>query len=113
MPDQIDRVLLTHFHLTHYRCLYALPNATWLMPRLEIRAALNATEVSPLANQIEPFEDHSLPGVELLPTPGHTHGSSAYLFETRDGAVAIAGDAILATYHLENRDPSKRCDDRT
>ncbi|MDP8242637.1 MAG: MBL fold metallo-hydrolase [Candidatus Hinthialibacter antarcticus] len=112
LPEQIDAVLLTHFHPTHYQELRAFPNATWLMPRLEIRAALNAPHPAPFVEQIEPFEDHSLPGVELLPAPGHTHGSSAYLFETRDGAVAVAGDAILTFDHFENRDPGDGCEGR-
>ncbi len=112
MPDQIDAVLLTHFDPAHHRQLEVFANSTWLMPRLEIRAANSASDASLLANRIEPFEDHSLPGIELLPTPGHTHGSSAYLFETRDGVVAVAGDAVLTFDHFENRDPGDGCEDR-
>ena len=35
-----------------------------------------------------------LPGVKGIITPGHTPGCMTYLFDTDDGVIAFAGDAI-------------------
>ncbi len=35
-------------------------------------------------------------GIEIIETPGHTHGSISVLVQTANGTVAIAGDAIIS-----------------
>jgi N-acyl homoserine lactone hydrolase len=41
-----------------------------------------------------------LPGVRLLPTPGHTAGHQAVLVDTDDGLVVIAGDVAYTFREL-------------
>jgi N-acyl homoserine lactone hydrolase len=45
-------------------------------------------------------EDEVLPGVRLLPTPGHTHGHQAVLVDTPDGLVVLGGDVAYTFREL-------------
>jgi N-acyl homoserine lactone hydrolase len=45
-----------------------------------------------------------LPGIRLVPAPGHTRGSQVVAVETADGLVVIAGDT--AVFHGELDEPS-------
>ncbi|MBI1387507.1 MAG: MBL fold metallo-hydrolase [bacterium] len=113
--EDIDTVLLTHFHASHARGLGYFENATRLMSRTEIhRAQKNSHSLETIAhwlNSIDPIEEHSPEGVEVIQTPGHTHGSASFLFETRDGMVVVAGDAVLTFDHFDARDPDGRAED--
>ncbi|MGC9328419.1 MAG: MBL fold metallo-hydrolase, partial [Candidatus Hinthialibacter sp.] len=87
----------------------------WMMSRTEIRRRLRQQDVSEeekdILARIVPIEDHSIPQIELLPTPGHTHGSASLLFETREGMVVAAGDAALTFDHFDDRQPSENAED--
>ncbi len=114
-PDEIDTVFLTHFHANHRRSLHLFRKSVWLMSRSEIRwrqkhDETNEEERDVLA-RIVPAEEHALPGVELVPTPGHTHGSTSLLFETREGMIVAAGDAALTFEHFEDRHVSEHAED--
>jgi glyoxylase-like metal-dependent hydrolase (beta-lactamase superfamily II) len=104
-PEQIGRVLLTHLHTDHALGLLD-GQAAWL-PRAEIfipgtdlayftdaavRAALPEDRQQPFditagllaaydgrITTIEAGEVPGLPGIELVPLPGHTPGHSGYL----------------------------------
>jgi N-acyl homoserine lactone hydrolase len=45
-----------------------------------------------------------LPGVRLLPTPGHTRGHQSVLVETPDGPVVIGGDVSYSFRELGEAD---------
>jgi len=45
-----------------------------------------------------------LPGVRLLPTPGHTRGHQAVLVETDDGPVVLGGDVAYSFRELGEAD---------
>lgn len=113
-PDQIDTIFLTHFHATHRQSVSLFPKAVWLMSKVEIhwwnRQRLAEEELDCLA-RIVPIEDYPIEGVEIVPTPGHTHGHTSLRFETREGMVMIAGDAVLTFDHFDNREPSRHAED--
>jgi glyoxylase-like metal-dependent hydrolase (beta-lactamase superfamily II) len=114
-PEEIDTVFLTHFHHHHWRCLSLFPKAVWLMSRTEIRwwqhrGGTDERELDVLARLV-PIEEFPIEGIESLPTPGHTHGLTSLMFETREGIVIVAGDAVLTFDHFDEREPPKRCDD--
>lgn len=46
-------------------------------------------------------EREIMPGVSVLPTPGHTPGHQSVLVETANGRYAIAGDAVMSYENLE------------
>lgn len=113
--DDIDAVFLTHFHKGHRRSLRLFPKAVWLMSRTELRWRQNREETSEperdILARIIPFEEHLLPGVEMIATPGHTHGSASLLFETREGMVVVAGDAVHTFDHFQDRAPAESSED--
>jgi N-acyl homoserine lactone hydrolase len=41
-----------------------------------------------------------LPGIRLLPTPGHTEGHQAVLVETDEGLVVLGGDVAYSFREL-------------
>ncbi|MEW6237286.1 MAG: MBL fold metallo-hydrolase [Candidatus Omnitrophota bacterium] len=114
-PEDIDTVFLTHFHKNHRRSLWLFKSSVWLMSRAEIRWWMKredaADEDKDFLARIVPFEEHTLPGLQMLATPGHTHGSASLMFETREGMVVAAGDAILTFDHFDAREPAAEAED--
>lgn len=115
-PDDIDTIFLTHFHRNHWHSLPLFTKSVWLMARTEIRYwqrnAKTTSEELDLLARIVPIEEHSIPEIESIPTPGHTHGSTSLLFETREGMVVVAGDAVLTFDHFDSRESSDLADDK-
>jgi glyoxylase-like metal-dependent hydrolase (beta-lactamase superfamily II) len=95
-PEDVRTVLATHLHSDHVSALPQLGQVDLHVHEAELatphaRAGRGwrdrATE--------RPFSGASgevLPGVRWIHTPGHTDGHVAFLVETADGVVAIAGD---------------------
>ena len=114
-PQEIDTVFLTHFHRGHRGSLSLFRNSAWLMSRVEIRwwqkrDKTNEADLDLLA-RIVPIEEHTLPGIEMLFTPGHTHGSSSLTFETREGIAVAVGDAVPSFDFFDDREPSGDAED--
>jgi glyoxylase-like metal-dependent hydrolase (beta-lactamase superfamily II) len=95
-PDDVGTVLATHLHSDHVSALPQLGEVDLHVHEAELatphaRAGRGwrdrATE-RPLAGA----GGEVLPGVRWIHTPGHTDGHVAFLVETGDGVVAIAGD---------------------
>jgi N-acyl homoserine lactone hydrolase len=95
-PDDVRTVLATHLHSDHVSALPQLGEVVLHAHEAEIatphaRAGRGwrdrATE-RPLAGAA----GEVLPGVRWIHTPGHTDGHVAFLVQTEDGVVAIAGD---------------------
>lgn len=113
--EDIDTVFLTHFHRCHWRGLCLFPKSVWLMSRAEIRwwqnAASTTEEEQNILSRIVPIEEHRLPEIDSLSTPGHSHGLTSLIFETREGSVVVAGDAVLTFEHFQEREPAGVCED--
>lgn len=121
-PEQVDTVLLTHLHPDHACGLLntdgspAYPNATVEVPQSEADFWLSeetmakAPEsmqgmfkmaqqaVAPYAkmNKLKPYkaEGELLPGVSLVPSPGHTPGHMSYLFKSGEQTLLVWGDIL-------------------
>ncbi|MEK6849660.1 MAG: MBL fold metallo-hydrolase [Nanoarchaeota archaeon] len=99
---KVDYVVLTHLHLDHVGNIDLFPNATLLASQAEIDA-FNANPDgavldSSLAAKIKQrgmtaIETVSLPGLEVIQTPGHTSGSIC-LWYAKEG-VLFSGDTIF------------------
>ena len=96
-PLAIDAVYITHAHGDHYVGIECFPDAGWYMSEIELEAMKNSADpvAKALAAKIKPAAAGFLPGVDLLPLPGHTPGTTAITFDSEDGIVAVCGDAVM------------------
>ncbi len=97
----IDTVFVTHRHGDHREGLEAFPQARWCMAAGELADWRSSEEVT---DRIEVAPQSLAPGVELLPTPGHTSGLTSVAF-TSDGArVVVSGDGVMTEEFFRHRD---------
>ena len=104
MPENIPRdvvcVINTHLHFDHCGGNRLFPGVPIHVQRLELQAPYDPPEWVdfPGATYVEhDGEAEVLPGIRLLPTPGHTNGHQSVLVDTPDGLVVIGGD-VAYTY---------------
>jgi N-acyl homoserine lactone hydrolase len=102
-PDAIPRdvvcVINTHLHFDHCGGNRLFAGTPIYVQQLE-RAAARAEDYTVPewvdfdgATYVElDGEREVLPGIRVLPTPGHTPGHQSVLVETDDGLVVVAGD---------------------
>lgn len=117
-PEEVDRVLITHLHGDHALGLFDgeqpwLPRAEIVVPQADLgyysdgskRAAtpdnkrgafdITATLQRLYAGHIRTAAPGEvLPGIELIPLPGHSFGHSGYLIGEGDGSLLLWGDAL-------------------
>ena len=105
MPENIPRdvvcVINTHLHFDHCGGNRLFPGVPIHVQRLELQAPHDPHEWVdfPGATYVEhDGEADVLPGIRLLPTPGHTRGHQSVLVDTPDGLVVIGGD-VAYTFH--------------
>ena len=100
-PEAVDYVYVTHRHGDHYVGMADLPRAVWLAApgdAGEIRRALPQH-----ADRIFDAGAEIVPGVQVLPLPGHTPGLAGLLFASEDGMVAVAGDSVMTRDFFKDR----------
>ena len=100
-PEAVDYVYVTHRHGDHYVGMADLPRAVWLAApgdAGEIRRALPQH-----AGRIFDAGAEIVPGVQVLPLPGHTPGLAGLLFASEDGMVAVAGDSVMTRDFFKDR----------
>ncbi|MCU1476184.1 MAG: fold metallo-hydrolase [Subtercola sp.] len=101
--DSITAVVNTHLHFDHCGGNHLFAGRPVYVQRQEledarmqddytIREWVDAAGV----NYVEvDGEFELLPGVRLLPAPGHTRGSQIVVVETDEGAIVVAGDTAV------------------
>jgi N-acyl homoserine lactone hydrolase len=111
-PENIDIVIFTHLHWDHCFNLEPLTKATFLVQKKELQYAVNPLPTDRMNYQvgiagIQPSwmgvferiqaiegENEIVPGIKVIPLPGHTPGSQGVIVETAKGAWAIVGDTV-------------------
>ena len=98
IPRDVVCVINTHLHFDHCGGNRLFPGVPIHVQRAE-RAAAKAPDY--IEEWVEfdgaTYVEHDgeaeiLPGVRVLPTPGHSPGHQSVLVETDDGLVVVAGD---------------------
>jgi glyoxylase-like metal-dependent hydrolase (beta-lactamase superfamily II) len=96
-PGDIEYVVNTHMHIDHAGCNEMFKNARLVAHELEDPPA-GTIRIKGAADL--------LPGVRIVPTPGHTHGSIS-VFVSGDKDCAICGDALpTRDNYLKHAPPS-------
>ncbi len=103
-PEQITHTYSTHYHGDHHWDLSAFPNAVCCMPAKDLETMLAEWDTVQRSWQylrteqmlrLVPAEDHLVPGLEMVPLPGHTEGLSGYRFTAPEGSVLCTGDCVM------------------
>lgn len=119
-PADVETVILTHLHWDHAGNCDLFPDATVLVQESELRYAISPGRffrkafLAPASGWgIPPYlvpnleavrgAQDVLPGLRIVPAPGHTPGSQAVVVDTVHGSFCIAGDAI-STYRNIDED---------
>ena len=116
-PQMIKRIILTHTHSDHAGNLTYFPNAKIYIQRKEYEHAFQSRDILGdgwfyYAYQNRPESDWHLvdgdknimPGLDLISTPGHTHGHQSVRVQLPSGTTIImTGDAgdLLENYTKE------------
>jgi N-acyl homoserine lactone hydrolase len=113
MPENVPRdvvcVINTHLHFDHCggnRLFPGVPIHVQARELADARAELDHYTVSGWVDfEGAAYVEHDgeaevLPGIRLLPTPGHTRGHQCVLVDTPDGLVVLGGDVAYSFREL-------------
>ena len=110
--EQVVLVINTHLHFDHCGGNRLFPGTPIYVQRSEREAARGPDYTIPEwvefegANYVElDGEAEILPGIRVLPTPGHTDGHQSVLVDTDKGLVVIGGDVA---HHLDELAAERR-----
>jgi len=101
-PGDIDLVVNCHLHLDHAGGNDQFPETPIYVQRAELDLAEAGDHTFPeyaydfvgARLQVIDGEQEPVPGVRIVPTPGHTAGHQALVVETVGGPVLLAGQAF-------------------
>lgn len=110
-PEDIGTVINTHLHWDHCSNNHLFTEASIVLQKRELEYAVDPLELSRVAyertpgitppwfkvwNQLQTVEGEAeiIPGVTVVPLPGHTPGSQGVLVEADSGRYLLAGDCV-------------------
>jgi len=108
--DSIDVVVNTHLHFDHCGGNHLFTGKPIYVQRGELEDARSEDDYT-IRDWVEapgvlyvPVDGtlELLPGIRLVPTPGHTRGSQVVVVDTGGGSVVIAGDTAVFFDELDN-----------
>ena len=108
IPREVVCVINTHLHFDHCggnRLFPGVPIHVQARELADARSDADYTirgwvDFDGAAYVEHEGEAEVLPGIRLLPTPGHTRGHQAVLVDTPDGLVVLAGDVAYTFREL-------------
>ncbi len=108
--DSIDIVVNTHLHFDHCGGNHLFAGKPIYVQSQELEDARNENDYT-IPEWVDPpgvtyvlvdGEFDLLPGIRLIPAPGHTRGTQVVLVEQGEHSVVIAGDAAVWHGELDN-----------
>src|SRR6266542_5147452 len=115
--EEVKLVINTHLHFDHCGGNRLFPGTPIYVQRAEREAAREPDYTIPEWVEFEGAsyvgldgEAEILPGIRVLPTPGHTPGHQSVLVDTDEGLVVVAGDVAYtwAAFDDEDNDSARR-----
>ena len=114
-PETVTDVVFSHLHFDHVgwatqKGSIVFPNATYRCHIADWQHFVESgneegstRKLSPLTNQLETFDGQTTlaPGVDTLPTPGHTPGHTALVISSGTERAMLLGDAAHCPVELE------------
>ena len=113
MPENVPRdvlcVINTHLHFDHCGGNRLFPGVPIHVQARELADARTEPDEHTVTSWVDfdgaAYVEHDgeaevLPGVRLLPTPGHTRGHQAVLVDTPEGLVVLGGDVAYSFREL-------------
>ncbi len=119
-PDDVDIVINTHLHHDHCGENRSFKNCRFYVQEKEYQAAMNPAEHQKKLYKKELFdqnavnyfdwvfvkgEEEILPGIKVIPTPGHSAGQQSVLVNTEEGILCITGDAANLVENVNRHIP--------
>lgn len=99
--DEIDLVINCHLHADHAGGNVDFRGTPILVQRLELDAAHepdyslpDALDLDEGTYRVLDGEHEPMPGIRIVPTPGHSPGHQAVVVDTEDGSVVLAGQSF-------------------
>lgn len=107
-PEGIDMIVNTHLHYDHCGGNHRYPGIPIYVQRQEFLDATPDHTITEWVHApgVEYYlldgERQLLPGIRLIPGPGHTRGSQFVVVDSDDGPVVIAGDLAVSSEELDH-----------
>lgn len=116
-PGDLTDVVFTHLHFDHVgwatqQGAIVFPNATYRCHAADWRHFVEGDgamgggkrKLEPLTTQLETFDGQTTiaPGIDTLPTPGHTPGHTALVLSSGTDRALLLGDAAHCPLELED-----------
>jgi glyoxylase-like metal-dependent hydrolase (beta-lactamase superfamily II) len=99
-PKDITHCFVTHAHFDHIEGLAYFPDAKWLTSKSALPEVWGYKKLD--CRRTEGVEGEFLPGLYVIPLPGHTLSLHGIAFYFAGKKYLVAGDSLMSKHHLRH-----------